>query len=979
VGDTTICKGQLVTLKARKGAYIYNWNTGDLTSSITVNPKKTTTYSLRVFTSEEGAELISNHDFSKGNSGFTSDYDYVTSKGGRALWDEGKYAIGTKAKDYHAHFSACTGPSGNASERYMIVNGSPEDEAVIWSQVINVEPNKYYAFSTQACNVNPNNPAILEFRIGGVLMGDFIAPTAGQTCVWEEFHSLWHSGSNTSVEISIVNQNTIRNGNDYGLGGISFNPLVENAFERTVHVNDIVKLSLKDRYITCENNPVDLNASVSNASTVLWRTTGDGVFTNSNSVNSTYTPGTNDILNGNVTISIEATGLEGCAGATATSTIIINRNPIVDLGADRSLCSGNSLTLDAGNLGSTYLWSTGSVNQTITVNKSGIYSVQVTNANGCTSQDEVQVIVHDNPIVDLGTDRSLCSGNSLTLDAGNSSSTYLWSTGSVNQRITVNKSGTYSVQVTNANGCTSQDEVQVTVHNNPIVDLGADQTICLGNKVILDAGVSGNKYLWNTGETSQKIEIAEKTGMYSVTVENSRGCITKDSTFIEIIRLPSSPLEEKLDLCYGNSVKLDVGKGIRFLWNDGLTTPTRIVNKAGKYSVQIWDLNGCYGEDSIEVIVHDLPVVDLGPDLFICEGEELTLVAPDNYKVNWNPGGDVKTIKVNEAGTYILKATDEYGCTGKDEILIFVNKNPEVDLGNDTVIGEGSSIMLDAGSGYVTYEWSNHSNSQMINVNQSGEYRVKVSDANGCRGDGKVKVAVNPLPVINLGDKIGICQGTSLRLDAGKWEKYRWNTGETTRTILVKQPGEYIARVWDVYNLMGIDTVKVHINPNPEIHLSPDTLSFYKGQRVTLDAGIGFASYLWSTGEDWRSIEVEEAGDYSVQVSNKFGCIAKDNIHVKQLKPYLAVPNVFTPNGKGKNEIFYPVFKGVVTDFEMYVYTRWGEQVFELRKPITSNNELKSEGWNGKYKGKDAEIGVYVWIIFYGGKEQGHGTVTLFR
>jgi len=63
----------------------------------------------------------------------------------------------------------------------------------------------------------------------------------------------------------------------------------------------------------------------------------------------------------------------------------------------------------------------------------------------------------------------------------------------------------------------------------------------------------------------------------------------------------------------------------------------------------------------------------------------------------------------------------------------------------------------------------------------------------------------------------------------------------------------------------------------------------------------------------------------------------------------------------------------------MYVYTRWGEQVFELRKPITSNNELKSEGWNGKYKGKDAEIGVYVWIIFYGGKEQGHGTVTLFR
>jgi hypothetical protein len=63
----------------------------------------------------------------------------------------------------------------------------------------------------------------------------------------------------------------------------------------------------------------------------------------------------------------------------------------------------------------------------------------------------------------------------------------------------------------------------------------------------------------------------------------------------------------------------------------------------------------------------------------------------------------------------------------------------------------------------------------------------------------------------------------------------------------------------------------------------------------------------------------------------------------------------------------------------MYIYTRWGEQVFKLEKDIVANNELKHEGWDGKYKGNNAEIGVYVWIIFYGGKERAHGTVTLFR
>ncbi len=749
------------------------------------------------------------------------------------------------------------------------------------------------------------------------------------------------------------------------------------------------------------------------------------------------------------------TDANGCS-ATDDVNVTVHPNPTVDLGMDQETCAGGSITLDAGNTGSTYLWNTGASTQSITVSASGNYSVFVTDANGCSATDDVNVTVHPNPTVDLGMDQQTCAGGSITLDAGNTGSTYLWNTGASTQSIAVSTSGNYSVVVTDANGCSATDDVNVTVHPNPTVDLGMDQETCAGGSITLDAGNTGSTYLWNTGASTQSITVSAsgnysvvvtdangcsatddvninilqefdfdliystnlvchgdstyieapnmqgysyrwkkdgvdiigenlysitigESGLYSLEILNNKGCIAKDQVEVEVISLPNSPLPDRVDICYGESVKLDIGEGEKFFWNDGLTTQSRLVTEAGIYHVRVQDINGCVGHDSVEVIVHDLPIVDLGPDLYICEGEELILEAPDGYYTEWIPGGIRQSIYVYEKGDFTLRTTDEFGCTGEDDISIFIHENPDVYLGRDTVIAEGSSIILDAGSGYVEYEWSNQEDSQFLKVEKDGEYSVNVVDVNGCKGNGKVKVAVNPRPTINLGASAGICEGTSLMLDAGNWEKYLWNTGDTTRTIVVNNSGDFTVQVWDMFGIMGTDTISVEVYPSPKIQMSVDTLSMYKGQSLTIDAGAGYSSYHWNTGSDWRSIEVDEVGEYSVKVENEYGCVAQASITVKLLEPKMVVPNVFTPNGKGPNEIFYPVFKGIVNDFEMYIYTRWGEQVFKLEKDMVANNELKHEGWNGTYKGKDAEIGVYVWIIFYGGKERAHGTVTLFR
>ncbi|MDQ2180898.1 hypothetical protein, partial [Marinifilum sp. D714] len=102
--------------------------------------------------------------------------------------------------------------------------------------------------------------------------------------------------------------------------------------------------------------------------------------------------------------------------------------------------------------------------------------------------DDVDVTVHPNPVVDLGLDQETCAGGTITLDAGNPGSSYLWSNGATTQSVTVNASGNYSVVVTDANGCSATDDVNVTVHPNPVVDLGLDQETCAGGTITLDAG-----------------------------------------------------------------------------------------------------------------------------------------------------------------------------------------------------------------------------------------------------------------------------------------------------------------------------------------------------------------------------------------------------------------------------------------------------------------------------------------------------------
>ena len=219
------------------------------------------------------------------------------------------------------------------------------------------------------------------------------------------------------------------------------------------------------------------------------------------------------------TVTVSSSG-----GCTATDSVIVQILPnlIVNIGNDTTICGDSTQTLDAGNNGATYLWSTGDTTQTIIVDSSGSYSVFV-NIGSCSGNDTINIIFDSAPTISIGSDIVLCPDSSVVLDAGNIGANYLWSTGETSQSITASTQGTYWVMVTMGN-CIGYDTISITKVQN--INLGSDISLCHTTSVILDACSSSQLY-WSTGETSCAI-LVEQPGEYWV-ISNYNNCNLSDT------------------------------------------------------------------------------------------------------------------------------------------------------------------------------------------------------------------------------------------------------------------------------------------------------------------------------------------------------------------------------------------------------------------------------------------------------------------
>lgn len=295
-----------------------------------------------------------------------------------------------------------------------------------------------------------------------------------------------------------------------------------------------------------------------------------------------------------------------------TTNDTINVNVIIpsplNLGNDTSICSGSSLMLDAGNTGAKYLWSTGDTTQTISVNTSGSYSVEITD-NFCPVRDTIVVNFGSSMSVNLGADTTLCIGDILSLNANIAGNKYLWSTGDTTQTITVNTDSAYWVRVGDST-CFGFDTINVLFNPPPVVDLGSDTFICIGNNLQLNASTSGATYNWSTGVSTPSIAVSAQ-GLYTITVTIG-SCKTSDSIMVNYFFSPSISAFPDTTIKQGQSVQLGTGgNGIvsyswspsAFLDNPNIINPTATPLQTTVYYVTATDSNGCKKMDSVRIAV----------------------------------------------------------------------------------------------------------------------------------------------------------------------------------------------------------------------------------------------------------------------------------------------------------------------------------------------------------------------------------------
>lgn len=628
---------------------------------------------------------------------------------------------------------------------------------------------------------------------------------------------------------------------------------------------------------------------------------------------------------------LTVTDANGCRSRDSV-VVLVRPWPTVNAGADVTICRGDSIRI--GNLATGgsgpyhYRWTptnylSDSLSATPMVRPffPTRYTVTVTDSNGCQDTDDIFVGVEPRPSATITASgpATFCEGDSirLSVDPTRIYSGYAWyrDTTFVDtaRAIIAKESGLYRVHVNTTNGCSGEAiPVQVVVIPlpRPRITTSGPLTFCEGGSVTFESDSSYQwTFLWSDGTIGRK-KVVTTSGSYYLTVTGPNGCVNTSPVFIVTVHPQPVPVikpEGPTSFCAGGRVVLDAdqaGVFTSYLWSNGARTRKITVTQSGSYSVTVANSEGCLGTSpAVPVQVNPIPVPVIttsSGNLTFCEGGSVTLEAPVGYSSYlWSNGANTRTTTVDQAGTYTVTVISNTGCQGTSTpvtVTVRPLPRPVVTAMGPTAFCAGDSVILDAGAGYTSYQWSNGRRTRTISVKTAGTFSVTVTDANGCRGtSGQTDITVyaNPSPVITANGALSFCPGDSVVLDAGSgYSSYQWSNGESTSRIVVKTSGTFTVTVTNATNCIGTSapvTVTRYQTPAPQITAN-GPLSFCEGGSVQLDAGSGWSRYLWSTGATTRRITVSQSGLYNVRVTNTNGCNGESPVLTITVKPNPLIP-----------------------------------------------------------------------------------------
>ncbi len=753
----------------------------------------------------------------------------------------------------------------------------------------------------------------------------------------------------------------------------------------------------------CSNNPdVTLNASVTIASGIQWTTLGDGIFSSTTSLNTTYTPGANDILSSNVILVATSTGNGTCVAVTDTINIQISPSPIVNAGANIFICEGTVLANLNGSVSgatTTGIWTTnGSGTFSLDTDLNATYNLSTadttagsvvllltsTNNGSCNAVvDSVVITITTEPTTIAGSDILACANNSNVLLSGSVvggsgqgqwttsgtgvftpsdttlSATYIPSGADIN-------AGTVTLVLTPINTCNPvADSLVITITPAPIVNAGNDTTICGGALSINLAGTMDNVAtgaIWTT---------------------NGSGTFSPSDTDLNAIYTPSVTDSDTLIF-----VLTTTGNGLCNAVTDTMAVYRNVMPTAA-FAVS----NSCAGQT--------VQFTDTSN--------------PNGGTINswsWNFGTGTSSLQnptynFATAGTYTVSlfVSSGLGCSDSVSNTITVNPLPTSSFSyvancqNEAVLFTNNSS-----SNVVAWNWNfGDSTSSVLSdpthlFGMAGTYSVvlSVTSDSGCTVSSTQMVAINPMPIAGFNALVS-CTSLSVNfvdtssISSGSIVSYSWMFGDGN--ISTQQNPSY------TYSSSGTYTVTLTVQSNNGCS-DTTTMVITTGEPVFADyipqggqysvnqtinftnQSIGGASYIWNFGDGSLNSTLTNpnyafatSGTYTVVLVavNSAGCSdSVDYVFTINSTGY-ATPTGFSPNGDGTNDYFY--IMGNFSQYELRVFNEWGNQIF------ISNNQ--SDKWDGTYKGAKQPAGTYIYIfngkVLDGDELKLNGEINLIR
>lgn len=640
--------------------------------------------------------------------------------------------------------------------------------------------------------------------------------------------------------------------------------------------------------------------------------------------NGAQTQQISNLTSGTYTVTI--TDAHNCT-VTGSYFVNVNPNPTPNITGTLAFCQGQNTTLDAGGPFSSYLWSTGSSNQTINVSTSGIYSVTVTNSSGCSGSSSKTVTVYNlpSPSISPSGPTSFCNGGSVNLNAGAYSS-FLWSTGANTQSITTGSTGTYAVTVTDANNCSNSTSIPVNVYNNPvpIITPNGPTAFCIGGSVNLTPG-NYSGYLWSNGSVASNITV-NSSGTYSVTITDASNCNGSANISVTVYPLPIPDAGQDVTICLGNTANLNAGGGISYQWSNSTTNnPNPVIPQTTTtYIVTVTDANTCSATDN--VVVNIYPITStftvISP---ICMDNSTVVTYTGNGSsgatYNWNYNGGTPT-----SGSGPGPITVQYGTSGPQTITLTVQE-PNCTLSvpislsvtvynildsvvyNDVSCFSGNNgainIIPSGGTGTYTYNWSTGANTSNVSNLAIGVYTVTVTDTLGCTESSSVTIGQAPILSATINDSIPVScfqgsNGSAVVSGSGGTPAYTYNwspLGGSGSTGTGLPTGIYTVTISDHFGCTATD--KVYIGEPPLLVLAIDTTIqplCYNGTdgsgTVVASGGVGNYSYLWNSFPTQATAHATglHSGGYIVTVTDGNNCQAIVNVNIAQPNPIAINP-----------------------------------------------------------------------------------------